>query len=114
MPFSLRVSISEARIAQFSALGIGSRKGLEGSQHLPSCFRSLRRGGALIGNKKQQVEHLIFSRLGIRWLVLVVRGYLSDEDRDSGASIKKAIEAVLSDIELDVQSETAERSRTRG
>ena len=45
---------------------------------------------------------------------LVVRGYLSEEDRDNGAAIKKAIEAVLSDIELDVQSETAERSRARG
>jgi hypothetical protein len=44
---------------------------------------------------------------------LVVRGYLSEEDRDNGAAIKKAIEAVLSDIELDVQSETAERGRAR-
>ena len=42
---------------------------------------------------------------------LVARGYLSEEERDNGASIKKAIEAVLSDIELDLQSETAERSR---
>jgi hypothetical protein len=38
----------------------------------------------------------------------------SEEDRDNGAALKKAIEAVLSDIELDVQSETAERSRARG
>ena len=45
---------------------------------------------------------------------LVVRGYVSEEDRDNGAAIKKAIEAVLSDIELDLQYETAERSRTRG
>ena len=44
---------------------------------------------------------------------LVVRGYLSEEDRDNGAALKKAIEAVLSDIELDLQSETAERSRAR-
>ena len=44
---------------------------------------------------------------------LVVRGYLSEEDRDNGAAIKKAIEAVLSDIEFEVQSETAERSRAR-
>jgi hypothetical protein len=44
---------------------------------------------------------------------LVVRGYLSEEDGDNGTAIKKAIEAVLSDIELDVQSETAERSRSR-
>jgi hypothetical protein len=36
---------------------------------------------------------------------LVVWDYLSEEDRDNGAAIKKAIEAVLSDIELDVQSE---------
>jgi len=45
---------------------------------------------------------------------LVVRGYLSEEERDNGAAIKKAIEGVLSDIELDLQYETAERSRTRG
>jgi hypothetical protein len=45
---------------------------------------------------------------------LVVRGYLSEEDGDNGAAIKKAIEAVLSNIELDVQSEAAERSRARG
>ena len=44
---------------------------------------------------------------------LVVRGYLSEEDRDNGAAIKKAIEAVLSDIDLDVQSETVERGRAR-
>jgi hypothetical protein len=44
---------------------------------------------------------------------LVVRGYLAEEERDNGAAIKKAIEAVLSDIELDVQSETAERRRAR-
>ena len=35
---------------------------------------------------------------------LVVRGYLSEEERDNGAAIKKAIEGVLSDIELDLQS----------
>jgi hypothetical protein len=45
---------------------------------------------------------------------LVVRGYLSEGERDNGVALKKAIEAVFSDIELDVQSETAERSRTRG
>jgi hypothetical protein len=44
---------------------------------------------------------------------LVVRGYLSEEERDNGAAIKKAIEAVLSDIELDLQYETAERSHAR-
>ena len=44
---------------------------------------------------------------------LVVRGYLSEGERDDGVALKKAIEAVLSDIELDVQSETAERTRTR-
>jgi hypothetical protein len=44
---------------------------------------------------------------------LVVRGYLSEEDRDNGAAIKKGIEAVLSDIELNLQYETAERNRTR-
>jgi hypothetical protein len=45
---------------------------------------------------------------------LFVRGYLAEEERDNGAAIKKAIEAVLSDIELDLQSGTAERSRARG
>ena len=44
---------------------------------------------------------------------LVVRGYLSEGERDDGVALKKAIEAVLSDVELDVQSETAERTRTR-
>jgi hypothetical protein len=44
---------------------------------------------------------------------LVVRGYLPEQERNSGAAIKKAIEAVLSDIELDVRSEAAERSRAR-
>ena len=44
---------------------------------------------------------------------LVVRGYLSEEERNNGAAPKKAIEAVLSDIELDLQSETAERRRAR-
>jgi penicillin-insensitive murein DD-endopeptidase len=44
---------------------------------------------------------------------LVVRGYLAEEERDNGTALKKAIEAALSDIELDLQSETAERSRAR-
>jgi hypothetical protein len=44
---------------------------------------------------------------------LVVRGYLSEEERDNGAAIKKAIEGVLSDLVFDLQSETAERSRAR-
>jgi hypothetical protein len=44
---------------------------------------------------------------------MVVRGYLSEEERDDGAALKKAIEAVLSDIKLDLQSETTERSRAR-
>jgi hypothetical protein len=44
---------------------------------------------------------------------LVVRGYLTEGERGSGAALKKAIEAVLSDIELDLQSETAERTRAR-
>jgi hypothetical protein len=44
---------------------------------------------------------------------LVVRGYLSEKERDNGAALKKAVEALLSDIELDLQSETAERSRAR-
>jgi hypothetical protein len=44
---------------------------------------------------------------------LVVRGYLLEEEREDGVAIKKAIEAVLSDIELDLQCETAERSHAR-
>jgi hypothetical protein len=44
---------------------------------------------------------------------LVVRGYLPEEERDDGAALKKAVEAVLSDIEMDLQAETAERSRSR-
>jgi len=38
---------------------------------------------------------------------------LVEDERGGGAAIKKGIEAVLSDIELDLQSETAERSRAR-
>ena len=41
---------------------------------------------------------------------LVVRGYLSEEDRDNGAAIKKAIESVISDLVFELQSETTERS----
>jgi hypothetical protein len=44
---------------------------------------------------------------------LVVRGYLSEEDQDNGAAIKKAIEGVLSDLVFELQSETAERTRVR-
>jgi hypothetical protein len=44
---------------------------------------------------------------------LVVGGYLPEHERGNGAALKKAIEAVLSDIELDLLSETAERSRAR-
>jgi hypothetical protein len=44
---------------------------------------------------------------------LVVRGYLSEEERDNGTAIKKAIEGVISDMAFELQSETAERSRTR-
>ena len=43
---------------------------------------------------------------------LIVRGYLSEEDRDNGAALKKAIEGVISDIVFELQSETAERSRS--
>ena len=43
--------------------------------------------------------------------VLLVRGYLSEEERDNGAAIKKAIEGVISDLVFELQSETAERSR---
>jgi hypothetical protein len=44
---------------------------------------------------------------------LVVRGYLSEEERDNGSAIKKAIEGVISDMVFELQSETAERSRAR-
>jgi hypothetical protein len=44
---------------------------------------------------------------------LVVRGYLSEEERDNGAAIKKAIEGVLSDMVFELLSETAERPRAR-
>ena len=44
---------------------------------------------------------------------LVVRGYLSEEERDNGMAIKKAIEGVISDIVFELQSETAERTRAR-
>jgi hypothetical protein len=44
---------------------------------------------------------------------LVVRGYLSEEDRDSGTAIKKAIEGILSDLVFELLSETAERTRAR-
>ena len=44
---------------------------------------------------------------------LVVRGYLSEEERDNGAAIKKAIERVISDMVFELQSETAERTRAR-
>ena len=44
---------------------------------------------------------------------LVVRGYLSEEERDDGAAIKKAIEGVISDMAFELQSETTERTRAR-
>jgi hypothetical protein len=44
---------------------------------------------------------------------LVVRGYLSEEERDNRAAIKKAIEGVISDLVFELQSETAERTRAR-
>ena len=44
---------------------------------------------------------------------LVVRGYLSEGERDSGKAIKKAIEGVLSDLVFELLSETAERTRAR-
>jgi hypothetical protein len=44
---------------------------------------------------------------------LVVRGYLSEEDRDNGAALKKAIEGVISDLVFELQSKSAERTRAR-
>ena len=53
--------------------------------------------------------HVSKSELG----ALVVRGYLPEEERDIGASLKKAIEGVISDMAFELQSETAERTRAR-
>jgi hypothetical protein len=39
--------------------------------------------------------------------------HLSEEDRDNGAAIKKAIEGVISDLVFQLQSETTERTRAR-
>ena len=44
---------------------------------------------------------------------LEARSYFSEEERDDGAAIKKAIEGVLSDLVFELQSETAERTRAR-
>jgi hypothetical protein len=44
---------------------------------------------------------------------LEARGYFSEEERDSGTAIKRAIESVLSDLVFELQSETAERGRAR-
>jgi hypothetical protein len=44
---------------------------------------------------------------------LVVRGYLSEEERDNGAATQKAIEGVLSDLVFELQSESFERSHAR-
>ena len=44
---------------------------------------------------------------------LVVWDYLSEEDRDSSAAIKKAIEGLISDLVFELQSETAERCGAR-
>jgi hypothetical protein len=44
---------------------------------------------------------------------LVLRGYLSEDQRGDVVSIKKAIEGVLSDMAFELQSETAERTQAR-
>ena len=44
---------------------------------------------------------------------LVVRGYLSEEERDDGAAIKKAIEGVLSDVAFELEQETSTKSGPR-
>jgi hypothetical protein len=41
---------------------------------------------------------------------LVAGGYLSEEERDNGAALKNAIEALISDVALELRVETAERS----
>jgi hypothetical protein len=44
---------------------------------------------------------------------LEARGYFSEEERDDGAALKKAIEGVISDLVFELQSETAQRGRAR-
>ena len=44
---------------------------------------------------------------------LEARGYFSEEERDDGAAIRKAIEGLISDMVFELQSETAERTRAR-
>ena len=44
---------------------------------------------------------------------LEARGYFSEEERDDGAAIKKAIEGVISDLVFELHSETAARRRAR-
>jgi hypothetical protein len=45
---------------------------------------------------------------------LEARGYFSEEERDDGAAIRKAIEGLISDMVFELQSEIAERSLDRG
>jgi hypothetical protein len=44
---------------------------------------------------------------------LVLRGYLSEDQRGDVDSIKKAIEGVISDMSFELQSETDARRRAR-
>jgi hypothetical protein len=44
---------------------------------------------------------------------LEARGYFSEEERDDGAAIKRAIEGVLSDLVFELHAETAERTQAR-
>jgi hypothetical protein len=46
-------------------------------------------------------------------VALQARGYFSEEERDDGAAIKKAVGGVLSDLVFELQSETAQRGRAR-
>ena len=43
---------------------------------------------------------------------MVLRAYLSEDERGDGSAIKKAIEGVLSDMAF-LQSEAADRTRAR-
>ena len=65
----------------------------------------------------RMTRHRERRRRGTRCVMLDVNqgelDALVEDERGGGAAIKKGIEAVLSDIELDLQSETAERSRAR-
>jgi hypothetical protein len=84
--------------------------------------KSMSTAPATLGSSSRMKRHRERRRQGTRCVTvdvsqnerdaLVVRGYLSEEEPDHGAALKKAIEGVLSDLVFDLQSETAQRVRT--